>query len=63
MTTMELDDELLDEIALLARVIVAADGHPGRGELSDEELDFVLGISGPVIDLREAAPSEPVPEG
>ncbi len=53
---MDFDDDLLDEIALLARLIVSAAGHPGPGILDPEELDSVLGVAGRVVDLREAAP-------
>ncbi len=52
---MDFDDDLLDEIALLARLIVSAAGHPGPGILDPEELDSVLGVAGRVVDLREAA--------
>ncbi|GAB3888756.1 hypothetical protein GCM10028802_41530 [Terrabacter terrigena] len=39
------DDQLLEEIELLAEVITQAAGHPGP--LSQDEVDAVLGLSPP----------------
>ncbi|MDP9417186.1 MAG: hypothetical protein M3P48_04995 [Actinomycetota bacterium] len=50
---MDFDDDLLDEIALLVRVIVAADRHTSPGILDQQDLDVALGVTGVVVDLRE----------
>ncbi len=60
---MELDHQMLDEIALLARVIIAADRHASPGALHRQELDVALGVTRSVIDLREdsALTEAPIP--